>query len=118
MIQDERKWLIDNYPEKYFTALNDSVPTKRSRQAEAYLAFDSLTFIEQEIEKVILELKGNEQQMASIREKAQQHGKTLEQAVRDDAHWIVNYKLEHGTLKIPKAARKKAVKPTNIDIQQ
>lgn len=102
VIQDERKWIIDNYPEKYFTALNDSVPTKRSKRAEAFLAYDSLTFIEQEVEKVMQEFKGNLQMMASIQEKAVQNNKTLEQAIYDDAVWVVNYKIEHGTLTMPK----------------
>lgn len=102
VIQDERKWIIDNYPEKYFTALNDSVPTKRSKRAEAFLAYDSLTFIEREVEKVMQEFKGNLQMMASIQEKAVKNNKTLEQAIYDDAVWVVNYKIEHGTLTMPK----------------
>lgn len=118
IVSNERKWLVNKFPEKYFPALNDSIPTKRAKRVEAYFTLDSLTFIEQEIEKVILELKASEQQMASIREKAQQHGKTLDQAVRDDAHWVVNYKLQHGTLQVPKSARNNALKPKSIDIQQ
>lgn len=117
VIQDERKWLIDNYPEKYFTALNDSIPTKRSQRAEAYLAFDSLTFIEQEVEKVILEFKGNPQMMASIQEKADQKNKTLEQALYDDAVWVVNYKIEHGKLTLPKTRTRVKTKTENHGIQ-
>ena len=117
VIQDEKKWLIDNYPEKYFTALNDSIPTKRSKRAEAYLAFDSLTFIEQEVEKVIQEIKGNPQMMASIQEKADQKNKTLEQAIYDDAVWVVNYKIEHGTLTLPKTRTSVKTKTENHGIQ-
>ena len=101
VISNERKWMVNNFPENYFPVLNDSIPTKRAKRVETYFTLDSLTFIEQEIEKVILELKASEQQMASIREKAQQNNKTLEQAVRDDAHWVVNYKIQQGTLKWP-----------------
>lgn len=101
VIFNEAQWVIDNNPERYFPELNDSIPTKRSKRVEAYISMDSLTFIEQAVEKIIQELKADETQMESIREKAVKNGKTFEKALRDDAHWIVNYKLEHGSLKYP-----------------
>ena len=101
VIFNEAQWVIDNNPERYFPELNDSIPTKRSKRVEAYISMDSITFIEQEVEKIIQELKADETQMESIREKAVKNGKTIEKALRDDAHWIVNYKLEHGSLKYP-----------------
>ena len=52
-----------------------------------------------------MSIKSYEPQLEAIREKAQQQGKTLEQAIHDDAHWIVNYKIEHGTLQLPKTIR-------------
>ena len=101
LVHNEAQWLIDNYPENFFPALNDSIPTKRSKWVESCLTKDSLYLIEQETEKIIANIKSNEVQMEAMREKAQQQGKTLEQAIHDDARWIVNYQIEHGTLQIP-----------------
>ena len=117
VVKKEAQWLINNAPEKFFPELNDSVPTKRSKQVEAYFTMDSLTFIKQEIEKTIKNIENNEVQLEAIREKAQQQGKTLEQAISDDAQWIVNYKLEHGTLQIPKTAKKEKTNLKDHGIQ-
>lgn len=106
-VHNEAKWFIDTYPEKYFPALKDSIPTKRSKRVEAYLGNDSLAFIELQVDQMIRKIKDNEIQMEAMREKAQQQGKTLEQTIRDDARWIVNYKIEHGTLQVPHTAKKK-----------
>jgi hypothetical protein len=100
-VHNEAKWLINSNPEKYFPALKDSIPTKRSKRVEAYLGNDSLAFIELQVDQMIRKIKDNEIQMEAMREKAQQQGKTLEQTIRDDARWIVNYQIEHGTLQIP-----------------
>ena len=118
VVHNEAQWIIDTHPEYSFPALKDSIPTKRSQWVESCLTKDSLYIIEQELEKIIANIKGNEVQMEAMREKAQQQGKTLEQTIHDDARWIVNYKLEHGTLQIPKPARNNALKPNSIDIQQ
>ena len=107
VVHSEAKWLIDNHPENFFPALKDSIPTKRSKWVESCLTKDSLYIIEEEVEKIIANIKGNETQMETMREKAQQQGKTLEQTIHDDARWIVNYKLEHGTLQIPKQTEDK-----------
>lgn len=106
VIHSEAQWLIDHNPEKYFPELNDSVPQKRSKRVEAILGTDSLAFIELEVERTIQKLKNNEVSLESIREKALQQNKTLEQAIRDDARWIVNYKLEQGTLQMPNVKKK------------
>lgn len=106
VIHNEAQWVIDNYPEKYFPALNDSIPSKRSKRVEAWLGLDSLAFIEMEVEKTLQVFKNDEPTMDAIREKARQNNKTLEQAMYDDALWVVNYKLEHGTLQVPNTIRK------------
>jgi len=106
IIHDEAKWLIDNNPEKYFPALKDSIPTKRAKQVEIYLTMDSLDFVEQEVEKTIRNIKGNEAQMETMRKKSAEKGKSLEQTIRDDAQWIVNQKIEKGTFQIPNRAKK------------
>ena len=106
-VDHEVRWLINSNPGKYFPALNDTLPTKRSRCVDEYFNADSLAFIEQEVDKVIQLIKGDEKQLESVKEKALKYGKTLEQALYDDALWVVNYKLEHGTLQIPSRSRKK-----------
>lgn len=92
VVDNEAKWMIDNYPERYFPELNDSVPAKRSKRVEAYLSMDSLALFELAVERTIRELQNDEAMMASIREKAANNGKTLDEALRDDAVWIVNNK--------------------------
>ena len=118
VVQKEAQWLIDTHPEYSFPELNDSIPAKRSRWVESYLASDSLAFIEQEVENVIRAIKSDETQMEAMREKAQQQGKPLGKAICDDARWIVNYKLEQGTLQIPKTSRKSITNQKDHGIQQ
>ena len=110
-VNDEAQWLIDSHPENFFPALKDSIPAKRSKWVESCIAKDSLYIIEHEIEKTIRNIKGNEAQMKAMREKAQQQGKTLEQTIRDDARWIVNYQIEHGTLQLPQTTKDNTQKP-------
>ena len=118
IVQKEAQWLIDTHPEYSFPELKDSIPTKRSKWVESYLSSDSLAFIEQEVENIIRTIKSDETQMEAMREKAQQQGKTLGKAISDDARWVVNYKLEHGTLQIPKTSRKSLTKQKDHGIQQ
>lgn len=101
-IHNSAQWLIDTYPENYFPELNDSIITKRSKRAQAYLEMDSMAFVDMEVQKIIREIKGTPSQMATMKDKAQQQGKTLEQAIHDDALWIVKHRLERGSLQIPK----------------
>lgn len=110
VVHDEAQWLITNYPEKYFTALKDSIPTKRSKRVMDYMEMDSAAFVNREIEKIIRNIKSHETQMEEIREKSIQQGKTFEQALHDDALWIVQRQLERGTLQLPKTAREKTKK--------
>ena len=118
IVQKEAQWLIDTHPEYSFPELKDSIPTKRSKWVESYLSSDSLAFIEQEVENIIRTIKSDETQMEAMREKAQLQGKPLEKAISDDARWVVNYKLEHGTLQIPKTSRKSITKQKDHGIQQ
>lgn len=64
-------------------------------------AMDSASFIERETLRVICDLIADPNAMKSIREKAERYNKTIAKAVRDDANWIVNYKIEQGLLKWP-----------------
>ena len=118
LVHNEAQWIIDTHLDYSFPALKDSIPTKRSKWVESYLASDSLAFIEQEVKKNIRIIKGNETQMEAIREKAKQQGKTLEQAIRDDAHWIVNYQIQQGTLNRTEATKESNTETENHGIQQ
>lgn len=102
VVHSTAQWLIDTYPENYFPALKDSIPTKRSKRAQAYLNMDSIAFVDMEVQKIIRNIKGNESQMATMKEKAQQQGKTLEQTINDDALWIVKRRIDRGDLQIPR----------------
>lgn len=106
VVLDDAKWIIANQPEKYLPALNDSIPTKRSKRVDAYFTIDTAAFIEREVERTKKSIMDSEEKMNAIREKSVQQGKSFEQAVNDDAHWIVNRKLEKGTLVISRRARK------------
>ena len=60
---------------------------------------DSAAFIERETQHAIADLIANPESMKLIREKAARYKKTVEKTVRDDASWIVNYKIEQGMIK-------------------
>lgn len=102
MIEKESNYIIDNDLEKYFPALRDSIPTKRSNAVEDNDFEDMETFIERKVEKTILEIKSDPKKMDDMRKKAEEKGKALEQTILDDAHWIVNYKIENGIITLPK----------------
>lgn len=72
----------------------DSIPSKRSKRVEEFLSMDSIARFEWKVERIMRELKNDEATMESIRQKAQQNGKTVDQALRDDAVWIINHKNE------------------------
>ena len=63
------------------------------------VALDSMDFVEREIQRAIRNLLASPNSMKSIREKAIKYNKTIEQAVHDDARWIVNNKIKNGKLK-------------------
>lgn len=68
---------------------------------DEFVAMDSLSFIEREIQRTIGEIQTSPAMMEMIREKAARNGCSLEQALRDDAHWIVNNKIKEGLLRWP-----------------
>ena len=78
---------------------------------------DSTAFFEREIQRTIGDLLADPNAMKQIREKAAQYNKTEQQALRDDAVWIVNYKLEHGILKWPPEKRDMNKKSDDHGIQ-
>ena len=65
------------------------------------VVMDSTAFFEREIQRTIGDILADPNSMKMIREKAKNNGLSLEDQLRADAVWIVNYKMEHGTLKRP-----------------
>lgn len=80
-------------------------------------AIDSTAFIEREIERMMAKLKADPNSMEMLREKAAQNDKSLEQAIRDDAQWIINHQIEQGTLKWPAKKIKKNANSESYGIQ-
>ena len=80
-------------------------------------ALDSTAFVEREIQRTIADLIASHDMMKMIKEKAAQRNVSIEQALRDDAHWIVNYKIENGTLKWPALKQDTLTKQDNHGIQ-
>ena len=109
-VRDDAKWVVNhkiqtgtlNWP------AHDDGPS----------AMDSATFIECEIQRTIDLLKSNPEAMLSIREKATKYNKTLEKALRDDALWVVNRKVQQGTLRWPIDNNDTNPKPESHGIQQ
>lgn len=79
-------------------------------------AMDSAAFFERETQRVIYDLLANPDAMEQIREKAEKYNKTQEKALRDDADWIVNYKIQQGILQWPTTTRDTNIKSDNDGI--
>lgn len=69
--------------------------------------FDTAAYLESEIQKMIDIIHTSPQWENSIREKAVQKGKTFEQAVYDDAAWLIDQKIKDGTMNWPTRKQKK-----------
>lgn len=91
VVANEARWVIDNHPETYLPALRDSIPAKRSRRVMEFLSMDSTAQFEWKVERTMREMQSDEVQMESIRQKAVERGKTLEEMLREDAIWVVNH---------------------------
>lgn len=108
-VRDDAKWIVN------YKIQNGTLNWPKH---EDYIAMDSATFIECEIQRTIESLKSNPEAMQSIREKATKYNKTLDKALRDDALWVVNHKIQQGTLKWPVNNNDINPKPESHGIQQ
>ena len=52
------------------------------------------------ITKVVEEIKANPKLMSEIEQKAKEKNKTFEQAIIDDAKWIVNHRMKKANIDI------------------
>lgn len=108
-VRDDAKWVV-NYKIQNGTL-------KWPGQDDGPATIDTATFFECEIKRTIDKLKANPEAMQSIREKATKYNKTLEKALRDDALWVVNHKIQQGTLKWPIDNNDMNLKPESHGIQ-
>ena len=98
----------DGFPKKALEALN-------SMSDEATL--DTTAFIEREIQCTIADILASPAWMEIIRKKAEDRGVSVEQALHDDAEWVVNQKIETGTMNWPEKKRKTNTKSEDHGIQ-
>lgn len=80
------------------------------------LAMDSTAFFEHETERIITKFLSDKQSMEMIREKATTNGLSIEEQLRADAKWIINYQIEQGTLRWP-AKKETKTNPEDHGIQ-
>lgn len=67
--------------------------------------FDTTTFIEREIQCTIADILASPAWMEIIRKKAEEREVSVEQALHDDAEWVVYQKIEQGTMNWPTKKR-------------
>jgi hypothetical protein len=78
---------------------------------------DSAAFIEREIQRIIAQYLADHNSMDMIRQKAETNGVSIEKQLHDDAIWIVNYQIEHGTFNWPARKRDMNEKSDSYGIQ-
>ena len=81
------------------------------------MVFDSAAFIEREIQKTIANLSADPNSMDMIREKANTNGLSIEEQLRADAEWVINYQIEQGSLRWPARKKETNTKSDNHGIQ-
>ena len=64
-------------------------------------SFDTAAFIEQETQRVIGSILASPDWADLVREKASKNGIDFDQALHDDALWVVNRDIEEGKIKWP-----------------
>ena len=102
--------LIAEHPERYFPALADSIPTKRSSAVRNFFDHDSISTVDKNIELTVKKIKSSPSWLHDVEQKAMKNGKDLETQLRKDAHWVVDRKIERGEIVFRKKY-KKAIKP-------
>ncbi len=102
--------LIAEHPERYFPALADSIPTKRSSAVRNFFDHDSISTVDKNIELTVKKIKSSPSWLHDVEQKALKNGKDLETQLRKDAHWVVDRKIERGEIVFRKKY-KKAIKP-------
>ena len=78
---------------------------------------DSTAYIEREIQKTIARLLADHNSMDMIREKAETNGFSIEEQLRADAEWIINYQILQGSFNWPIRKKETNTKSENYGIQ-
>ena len=81
------------------------------------IAFDSAAYIEREIQKTIARLLADHNSMDMVREKAETNGFSIEEQLRADAEWIINYQILQGTFNWPTRKKETNTKTEDYGIQ-
>ncbi len=100
--------LNDGFTQKALEALGSN---------DEHAAIDSAAYIERETQRIIAKYKANPELMEMIGEKAAQRNVSIEQALRDDAEWVVRYQIENGTFNWPAKKRNVNENSENHGIQ-
>ena len=105
-IKADKGWLssIQMYAAQNTISIDDALRVEADRMArgEALLrdefVFDTAVFIQLKKEEIIKNWRGNPEQMRMIQQKANDRGLSLEVMLEKDAQWVINQKIEQGTL--------------------
>lgn len=81
------------------------------------IAFDSAAYIERETKRTIAHLLADPASMDMIREKAETNGFSIEEQLRADAEWIINYQILQGTFNWPTRKKETNTKTEDYGIQ-
>ena len=81
------------------------------------IAFDSAAYIEREIQKTIARLLADHNSMDMVREKAETNGFSIEEQLRADAEWIINYQILQGSFNWPIRKKETNIKSEDYGIQ-
>lgn len=106
IIKADKGWLssIQMYAAQNTISIDDALRVEADRMArgEALLrdefVFDTAVFIQLKKEEIIKNWRGNPDQMRMIQQKANDRGLSLEVMLEKDAQWVINQKIEQGTL--------------------
>lgn len=80
---EDANYLIYNYPERYFTELNDEHPTPRNSILEALSAHDD------PVGEVLRTMLNNPKWMEETRQKAKENGQSVSETMLSNAKWVV-----------------------------
>lgn len=105
-IKADKGWLssIQMYAAQNTISIDDALRVEADRMARGEVllrdefVFDTAVFIQLKKEEIIKNWRGNPDQMRMIQQKANDRGFSLEVMLEKDAQWVINQKIEQGTL--------------------
>lgn len=105
-IKADKGWLssIQMYAAQNTISIDDALRVEADRMVRGEVllrdefVFDTAVFIQLKKEEIIKNWRGNPDQMRMIQQKANDRGLSLEVMLEKDAQWVINQKIEQGTL--------------------